>query len=104
MLTIFCRGYLIEDTVLESGGTLVAAAIQETAEGELTVGVSRVASDEGTDIDENGGLLVQLLFALSTTTAGSGSFTLDDDCLRTIGEETPIIPGVVCSGGTIEVR
>lgn len=91
-------------SVLGADGTAVAAFIEATASGELTVGISRVAADEGIDIDADGGVLLKLYFSLNTTVAGSGAFSMDDECLTTVGEPPPVIAGVSCSGGTFTVR
>lgn len=102
-------GYSITGSVLGSDGTALTPAVQLTDEGLVTVGVSRVAALEGIDIDENGGVLVQLFFALSSTVASSGSLTMGDECLQTVdplapGDPPEVIPGVTCSGGTLVIQ
>lgn len=91
-------------SVLGADGAAVAAFIEATASGELTVGISRVAADEGIDIDADGGVLLTLYFALNTTVAGTGAFSMGDECLTTVGEPPPVIPGVDCSGGSFTVQ
>jgi len=92
------------DSVLGADGTAVAALVDLTGTGELTIGISRVAADDGVDIGAEGGVLLELFFALNTTVAGDGVITLGDECLRTVGEPPPVIPGVTCSGGTFTVQ
>jgi hypothetical protein len=100
-------GNSIEGSVLGEDGTAVAAIIDATASGELTVGVSRVAADEGMDIVDPG-VLVRLFFTLNTTSADSGAVELGQNCLTTPDPQDPgghpVELAVNCSGGTLRVE
>lgn len=97
------EGHSIEGSVLASDGTALTAIATPTASGELTVGVSRVAAEDGVPIDASGGMLIKLLFSLNSTLAGSSDVTLDGNCLASSGEPPVTIPDVACYGGTFRV-
>ena len=97
-------GHSKADSILGSDGTAVAAIISETASGELTVGVTRTAADEGIDIGAEGGVLVELIFALYSSSTADGLLTLGEECLTTFGDPPQADPAVTCSGGTFTVR
>ena len=98
------QGHSIEGSVLASDGAALTSIATPTASGELTVGVSRVAEEDGVSIDASGDMLIKLLFSLNTTVAGSSDVTLDGNCLASSGEPPVTIDGVDCSGGTFRVE
>jgi len=100
-------GYSTANSILAQDGAAVAASIEITDAGLLTVGVSRLDAEAGVNIGAEGGVLVELFFTPYSTTAASGALGLEDDCLLDSGgvDSGPApIAGVNCYGGTLFVR
>jgi len=89
-------------SVLTSDGAQVAAHVEESILGQVTVGIARTGVP-GIDI-QGTQLVATLLFVVDTLASNSGQITLTDQCLTGGGTPPDPLPGLVCSGGTIRVR
>jgi hypothetical protein len=94
-------GLGISDSILASDGAQVEALEQEQT-GQVTVGVSRVATSSGIDV-----VATQVILSISFRRAAPGGATsLDYSNTNLLGSETPpqVKPGIQWVGGSLMIQ